>query len=228
MVEPDKFFDLDDEDARRLFDGVHRVWDLLPQLSATLSSWLRGGQTIDGEVMNGAMIGTEPIYICAGARVEPGAYVRGPAYIGPNAVVRHGAYLRENCVLLAGAVLGHASEMKNSVLLPGAKAPHFAYVGDSILGSRVNLGAGTKLSNATITGTSSILVTIEDVEHDTGLRKIGAILGDDTQIGCNAVLNPGTFLGRRVLVYPNTSIRGYHPTDSVLKLHQEIETVKRW
>jgi NDP-sugar pyrophosphorylase family protein len=227
MVEPARFFTLEDEASRRLFDGVDHVWDLLPRLPSVLSSWLRGHQVIEGEVMDGAMIGTAPLHVAEGARVEPGAYVHGPAYIGPGAVVRHGAYLRRNCVLLAGAILGHASEMKNSVLLPGAKAPHFAYVGDSILGHRVNLGAGTKLGNTAVTGRAPIRVTIEGVTYDTGLGKLGAIIGDDGQLGCNVVTNPGTLLGPRVLVYANTSVRGYHPADSILKLRQDIVTVKR-
>ncbi len=106
-----------------------------------------GGRRIDGTVMDGAWLSDAPIVIEAGAIVEPGAYILGPAYIGSGAVVRHGAYVRENVILLAGSTLGHTSEAKNALFLPGAAAPHFAYVGDSILGHRVNLGAGTKLSN---------------------------------------------------------------------------------
>jgi bifunctional N-acetylglucosamine-1-phosphate-uridyltransferase/glucosamine-1-phosphate-acetyltransferase GlmU-like protein len=131
--------------------------------------------------------------------------------------------------LLDGAVLGHASEMKNSVMLPEAKAPHFAYLGDSILGSRVNLGAGTKLSNLSITALrhqKTLTVQIDGLAYDTGLTKLGAILGDDVQTGCNVVLNPGTLLGRGARVYPNTSVRGYHGPGEILKLRQHVETAK--
>jgi NDP-sugar pyrophosphorylase family protein len=224
MVRPDRFFTFEDDLSRQLFDGIDYVWDAVSQLPALLSRLLHGTHAIDGEVMDGAVLGTAPIHVAAGARVEPGAYIRGPAYIGPGAVVRHGAYLRENCILLAGAVLGHASEMKNSLLLPHAKAPHFAYVGDSILGNRVNLGAGTKLSNARLSGVRTISITVDGVTHDTGLRKLGAIIGDDAQLGCNVVTNPGTLLGPRVVAYPGTSIRGYHASDVTLKLRQEIVT----
>lgn len=227
MVKPEHFFELTDELSRAVFDGVDRVWELFPRLPGLLAEWLADRQVVDGEIMDGAILGNGPIHVAPGARIEPGAYIAGPAYIGRGAVVRHGAYIRANCVLLAGAVLGHASEMKNSVLLPGAKAPHFAYVGDSILGSRVNLGAGTKLSNATITGSSSVVVTVDGVGYDTGLRKLGAIIGDDSQLGCNVVTNPGTLLGPRVVAYAGTSIRGYHAGDTILKLRQRVEESRR-
>jgi NDP-sugar pyrophosphorylase family protein len=162
--------------------------------------------------------------------------VVGPAYIGAGAVVRHGAYVREHVILLAGSTLGHASEAKNALFLPGAAAPHFAYVGDSILGHRVNLGAGTKLSNLGIlsekdemTGTRpTIKLAIDEREYDTGLSKLGAILGDDVQTGCNAVLNPGCIVGPRTLVYANTSLRkGYHPADAIIKLRQNVRVMER-
>ncbi|WP_410670239.1 hypothetical protein [Amycolatopsis sp. cmx-4-68] len=229
MVQPSVFFDLDHATVHRLFHGVDRVWDLLPRLPELLASWLDGRQVVEGEVMTGAVIGTEPVFVAAGARVEPGAYLCGPAYVGPGVVIRHGAYVRQNCILLDGAVLGHASEMKNCVMLPRAKAPHFAYLGDSILGSRVNLGAGTKLSNLAITAAGhrkTFLVEVDGVVHDTGLTKLGAVLGDDVQTGCNAVVNPGTLLGRGVRVYPNTNVRGYHGAGKILKLRQHIETAE--
>jgi NDP-sugar pyrophosphorylase family protein len=227
MVKPEQFFELTDELSRAVFDGVDHVWEVLPRLPDLLADWLTDRCVVEGEVMDGAVLGTAPVHVAHGARVEPGAYIAGPAYIGPGAVVRHGAYVRANCVLLAGSVLGHASEMKNSVLLPGAKAPHFAYVGDSILGNRVNLGAGTKLSNATITSSRSVVVTVDGVRYDTGLRKFGAIIGDNAQLGCNVVTNPGTLLGPRVIAYAGTSIRGYHPADTILKLRQQVDASHR-
>ncbi|MEZ4515598.1 MAG: glucose-1-phosphate thymidylyltransferase [Chloroflexota bacterium] len=186
--------------------------------------------------MAGAILSDRPVYIDEDAIIEPGAYITGPAYIGAGAVVRHGAYVRENVILLAGSVLGHASEAKNSLLLPGAHAPHFAYVGDSILGHRVNLGAGTKLSNLGVlskkdaaTGKRpTIRLQIDGMEFDTGLSKLGAILGDDAQTGCTPVLNPGCVIGARTLVYANVSLRkGYYPPDSIIKLRQTIDVVER-
>jgi bifunctional UDP-N-acetylglucosamine pyrophosphorylase/glucosamine-1-phosphate N-acetyltransferase len=151
-------------------------------------------------------------------------------------VVRHGAFVRENVILLAGSILGHASEAKNSLFLPGAHAPHFNYVGDSVLGQGVNLGAGTKLSNLTVlsekdavTGKRpAIVLSWEGEEFDTGLTKLGAILGDGTQTGCNSVLNPGTLVGPRSLIYANLSLRkGIYPADTIIKLRQTTLEVRR-
>ncbi len=138
--------------------------------------------------------------------------------------------------MLTGSVLGHASEAKNSLFLPQAHAPHFNYVGDSILGHRANLGAGTKLSNLTIisekdrmTGERpTIQIQVEDLIYDTGLAKLGSILGDDAQTGCNSVLNPGCLVGPRTLVYANLSLRkGYYGADQMIKLRQSISLAKR-
>jgi NDP-sugar pyrophosphorylase family protein len=233
---PAAFFDLSDPATVVFFDGCDTVWQALPQIKRHVARLTAGGRRIEGEVMPGAWLSDAPIVIEAGAVVEPGAYIIGPAYIGVGAVVRHGAYIRENVILLANSTLGHASEAKNALFLPGAAAPHFAYVGDSILGHRVNLGAGTKLSNLAIlsekdkaTGKRpAIKLTVDGQEYDTGLSKFGAILGDDVQTGCNAVLNPGCIVGPRTLIYANTSLRkGYHPADSIIKLRQNVRVMAR-
>jgi NDP-sugar pyrophosphorylase family protein len=186
--------------------------------------------------MPGAHVSERAIHIARGACIEPGAYVLGPAYIGEGAVVRHGAFVRENVIMLPGSVLGHASEAKRSLFLPGAHAPHFNYIGDSILGHRTNLGAGTKLSNLTLVSEKdpatgkrpAVMLTIDGETYDTGLAKFGAILGDGVQTGCNVVLNPGCLLGRGSLVYANTSLhKGYYPANSIIKLRQEREVVSR-
>ena len=135
----------------------------------------------------------------------------GPAYIGPCAVIRHGAYIR----ICGGALVGHASEVKHSILLPGAKAPHFNYVGDSVLGPDVNLGAGVKLSNLRNDG-GEVHTRIDGERFATGLRKFGAILGEGCQLGCNAVTNPGVVLGPRCMVMPNTTVTGVHASDSTI------------
>ncbi len=236
MLAPADFFDLEDPFIAQFFEGCEYVWELLPNLTAHIARLTQGRQTILGEVMEGAYISDRPIYIGEGARIEPGAYVRGPAYIGAGAVVRHGAFVRENAILLAGSILGHASEIKNSVLLPGAYAPHFNYVGDSILGHHVNLGAGTKLSNLGMMSEKdalsgkrpSIQIPIHGKLYDTGLPKLGAIMGDNAQTGCNAVLNPGCLIGKNSLVYANLSLRkGYHPSNSIIKLRQKTKRIPR-
>lgn len=236
MLRPTDFFDLSDAFTASFFSGCDFVWQALPQIAGHVARLAGEGQTILGEVMPGAYLSDRPIFLAEGARIEPGAYVYGPAYIGPGAVVRHGALVRENVILLAGAILGHTSEAKNSLFLPKAAAPHFNYVGDSILGHHVNLGAGTKLSNLGIlsekdaaTGKRpSIHLTIEDQQYDTGLSKLGAILGDGAQTGCNAVLNPGCLVGADTLIYANVSLRkGYHPPHSIIKLRQNVRRIDK-
>lgn len=235
-LSPGAFFDLGDPATAAYFEGCTFVWEALARIKHHVARLTAGGTAVRGTVMSGAWLGTAPIVIEEGAVVEHGAYIIGPAYIGRGAVVRHGAYVREDVILLDGAVLGHTSEAKNALFLPGAHAPHFAYVGDSILGHRVNLGAGTKLSNLGIlsdkdpaTGMRpTIHLTIDEEKLDTGLSKFGAILGDDVQTGCNAVLNPGCVIGPRTLVYANASLRkGYHPADSIIKLRQNLRVMAR-
>ncbi|MCI0398006.1 MAG: glucose-1-phosphate thymidylyltransferase [Chloroflexi bacterium] len=236
MLHPSDFFDLSDTFTAGFFAGCEFVWQALAYLEERLLVLLKGEQVILGQVLPGAYLGDRPVYIAEGARIEPGAYVLGPAYIGPGVSVRHGAYLRENVVMLAGSALGHASEAKHSLFLPQAHAPHFNYVGDSILGHRVNLGAGTKLSNLTLVSEKdpltgqrpTIKLHVNETEYDTGLIKLGAILGDDAQTGCNSVLNPGCLVGRNTLVYANLSLRkGYFPPDTVLKLRQTTREAPR-
>ena len=153
-----------------------------------------------------------PVHIVDGTRIGPGVHIEGPSYIAGE--VRHGAYVRSHSWICRDAVVGHATEIKHSLLLPGAKAPHFNYVGDSILGTGVNLGAGCKLSNLRNDGRH---IRIHNLSMDTGLRKFGAILGEGVQIGCNAVCNPGTVLGINCNVWPNVTVSGAHPNDSTVR-----------
>jgi NDP-sugar pyrophosphorylase family protein len=236
MLNPSDFFDLSDETVAIFFEDCHLVWQAIAHIGSHVARLTGNKQTILGEVSPGAYLGDAPLFIDKSARIEPGAYVHGPAYIGAGAVVRHGAFLRENVIMLPGSVLGHASEVKNSLFLPGAHAPHFNYVGDSILGYRVNLGAGTKLSNLGIISQKdpssgkrpTILLSIDGREYDTGLAKLGAILGDDVQTGCNAVLNPASLVGPRTLIYANLSLRkGYHHADSIIKLRQTVRRIDK-
>jgi NDP-sugar pyrophosphorylase family protein len=231
MLHPNDFFDLQDIHEAQLFEGCEYVWQALWRLASHVDRLVSGKQTISGDVSPGAYLGPH-VYIAEGARVAPGAYVMGPAYIGPGALVNHGAFVRENVIMMRGSILGHASEAKHSLLLEGACAPHFNYVGDSILGRHTNIGAGTKLSNLTLVSEKdpetgrrpAIKIVVDGQVYDTGLAKLGAILGDRAQTGCNAVLNPGCLVGRNSLIYANVSLRkGYYPPDTVVKLRQSIE-----
>jgi NDP-sugar pyrophosphorylase family protein len=155
----------------------------------------------------------EGIIIDATATVEAGASLVGPCYIGPRATVRSGAYVREYSWICADAVVGHATEVKHSILLPGAKAPHFNYVGDSILGKDVNLGAGTKLSNLRNDG-GEVHLRVNGERVPSGLRKFGALLGEGVALGCNSVTNPGVVLGCNSVVWPNVTVTGVHGAES--------------
>ena len=171
----------------------------------------RDGTLLEGAsvVLPGAYLANDRIAIGSNTVIEPGALITGPVVIGSSAEIRQGAYIRGNCIIGNGCVVGHTTEMKASIMLDGAKAGHFAYIGDSILGSDVNLGAGTKLANLKmIPGTVSVRCGKELV--DTGRRKIGAILGDRTETGCNSVTSPGTLMGPRSIIYPGVSVPAAH------------------
>jgi NDP-sugar pyrophosphorylase family protein len=231
MLHPNEFFDLRDVQTAQLFDGCDFVWQALWRLTAHVDRLVGQGQTVLGDVAPGAYLGPR-VFIAKGARVAPGAYVMGPAYIGPGAFVNHGAFVRENVIMMPGSILGHASEAKHSLFLAGACAPHFNYIGDSILGRHTNIGAGTKLSNLTLVSEKdaetgqrpAIKLVVDGQEYDTGLAKLGAILGDRAQTGCNSVLNPGCLVGRNSLIYANVSLRkGYYRPNTIIKLRQTIE-----
>jgi bifunctional N-acetylglucosamine-1-phosphate-uridyltransferase/glucosamine-1-phosphate-acetyltransferase GlmU-like protein len=177
-----------------------------------------GEETTEAAVLwEGSVLWDESIFIGPGAVVEPGALVKGPSIIGAHTEVRQGAYLRGLCIVGDGCVVGHTTEMKTSVMLEGAKAGHFAYMGDSLVGQQANLGAGTKLANLKIRE-QNIRVLAHGTRIITNLRKFGAILGDHVETGCNSVTNPGTVLGKSCQVFPLTSVRaGYYEPNSVIR-----------
>lgn len=180
---------------------------------------IQNGEVLEGASVfyAGACLMDDEIFVGPGTVVEPGALIKGPTIIGSYCEIRQGAYLRGHCLVGDRCVLGHTTEIKHSVMLNGAKAGHFAYIGDSILGNRSNLGAGTKLANLKITGTP-VIVKIKENIYETGLRKFGAIIGDDSETGCNSVTNPGTLMGRRCLVFPAISVRsGYYQNGSIIR-----------
>lgn len=214
-LHPNAFFQLDSFLHATLFNNCSYPWEALAKIIDYLSSQHPG---LDGvEIQKGAyLINPEQIFIGSGSVVEPGAYIKGPCYIGKNCSVRHGAYIRGGVITGDDCVIGHATEIKNSILLNGAKAAHFAYVGDSILGSGVNLGAGTRLANLRLDG-REIFLRLERERLNTKRRKLGAILGDGCQTGCNAVCNPGTVAFPRTLFHPSSSSSGLLGTFSGAK-----------
>jgi UDP-3-O-[3-hydroxymyristoyl] glucosamine N-acyltransferase len=166
-------------------------------------------------IMPGANLFDDQIIIGSKSLIESGSLIKGPAVIGNNVEVRQGAYFRGDCLIGDGCVVGHTTEIKGSIMLDGAKAGHFAYIGDSILGNDVNLGAGTKLANLMMIG-GTIAVKQGKNRHDTGRRKLGAIMGDRTETGCNTVTSPGTLMGPDSIVYPCIAVPGgYYPAGTV-------------
>jgi NDP-sugar pyrophosphorylase family protein len=164
----------------------------------------------------GATIFDKNIYIGEGTVVEPGALIKGPTIIGNNCEIRRGAYIRGKCLIGDNCVVGHSTEMKNSVMLNGSKASHFGYVGDSILGNNANLGAGTKLANLKMDN-REIEIRVGNEKYPSKLKKLGAILGDNVETGCNSVCNPGTLIGKSSIVYPciNVPSRYYSPNSKI-------------
>jgi NDP-sugar pyrophosphorylase family protein len=223
MLTPVDFFDLASYAHRSLFEDIRvvYVWDVLKLLREYLDRIMV--PEIQGEVMPGAHIVGDRIFVGAGSIVEPGALIKGPAYIGKNTQVRHGAYVRERVLVGDGCVVGHATEIKDSILLDGAHAAHFAYVGDSIIGNHANLGAGTRLANLKLDG-SSVRIRLHDSIYDTGLRKLGAVVGDRVQTGCNTVTNPGTLLAPDCRAYALTTPRGYYPPGTIIRSSARMET----
>jgi bifunctional N-acetylglucosamine-1-phosphate-uridyltransferase/glucosamine-1-phosphate-acetyltransferase GlmU-like protein len=177
----------------------------------------KGDELVGASVLHaGAILFDSNIWIGEGTVVEPGALIKGPTIIGHNTEIRQGAYVRGNCLIGNGCVVGHTTEVKTSILLDGAKAGHFAYIGDSILGNDVNLGAGTKLANLKIVDVE-MKIRVEGRTYTTGLKKLGAILGDHVETGCNSVTSPGTLLGKASLVYPCVNVPGgFYPRRSVI------------
>ncbi|MEW6047691.1 MAG: hypothetical protein AB1609_14610 [Bacillota bacterium] len=218
------FFRLEDFEHRSLLENLEYVWLALSNLPRYIDEHLE--PSLAGTIMPGAYV-SDRVQLGEGCVVESGAMVKGPAIIGPGTVIRQGAYIREYVLVGAGCVVGHATEVKASILLDGAQAPHFNYVGDSILGRHCNLGAGTKLSNLKNDGTEVSVRGPNGEVIATGLRKLGAIIGDGVTTGCNAVTSPGTLIGPHASVYANVVVRGFVPASSIVKLRQELEIMPR-
>ena len=208
-------YNLDETIAKDLFEGATYPWEVLPKISAFI---LQLGSTLSEEEYE--KIG-EDVWIARSATVAPTAYIHGPAIIGKNAEVRHCAFIRGNAIVGEGAVVGNSTELKNVVLFNKVQVPHYNYVGDSILGYKAHMGAGSITSNVK---SDKKLVVVKDGREriETGLKKFGAMLGDEVEVGCGSVLNPGTVVGRHSSIYPLSSVREVVPADSISKKRGEV------
>ena len=214
-----ELYDLNETIAASVFEGITYPWQVLPLIHDFI---IRLGETLDPSVYEKR---GENIWIAKNATVAPTACINGPLIIDEEAEIRHCAYIRGNAIVGKGAVVGNSTELKNVILFNKVQVPHYNYVGDSILGYKSHMGAGSITSNVK---SDKTLVSVKGSCNgeafciETGLKKMGAMLGDNVEIGCNSVLNPGTVIGRSSNVYPTSCVRGYLPAESIHKNTGEL------
>lgn len=202
---------------KNIFTGYEYPWQIIPDIKYIMEEYLKTATDSYTHLKDDVLVGED-------VKIDPSVRIEGPAIIGDGCHLRHGAYLRGNVILDTGCVIGNSSEIKNSILMQGAQVPHFNYIGDSVLGEGAHLGAGAICSNLR-SDKASVIIKFGEKSLDTGLRKLGAILGDHVEIGCGTVLCPGTVVGKNTSVYPLTLARGVYPKDSIVK--QDNTVVRR-
>ncbi len=208
-------YNLDETIAKKIFNGCEYPWEVLPKIKDFI---IELGQTLSLEEYN--KIG-ENIWIAKSATVAPTAYINGPTIIGKDAEIRHCAFIRGNAIVGEGCVVGNSTELKNVILFNKVQVPHYNYVGDSILGYSSHMGAGSITSN--VKSDKKLVVVKDGTEKiETGLKKFGAMLGDNVEVGCGSVLNPGTVIGKNSNIYPLSSVRGVVAENSIYKKQGEI------
>lgn len=210
-----ELYNLNETIAAGLFEGVTYPWEVLPKIHDFI---LELGKSLPKELFEER---GENIWVAKSAKVASTACLNGPLIIDEEAEVRHCAFVRGNAIVGKGAVVGNSTELKNVVLFNKVQVPHYNYVGDSILGYKSHMGAGSITSNVK---SDKTLVTVkgEGTAIETGLKKMGAMLGDNVEVGCNSVLNPGTVIGRNTNIYPTSMVRGVIPAGSIYKTKTEI------
>lgn len=208
-------YNLEETIATEIFKDAIYPWEILPKIENFI---LELGKTLDEEKYE--KIG-EDVWIAKSATVAQTAYIKGPAIIGENAEIRHCAFIRGKAIIGEGAVVGNSTEVKNSILFNKALAPHYNYVGDTILGYKAHMGAGSITSN--VKSDKKLVVVKNGTEKiETGLKKFGAMIGDEVEVGCGTVLNPGTVIGKNSNIYPLSSVRKVVPANSIYKNQNEI------
>ena len=210
-----ELYDLNETIAKDIFDDVTYPWEVLPKIGDFI---VELGKTLSKEEYDQV---EENVWIAKSANVFPSAYIHGPAIIGKDAEVRHCAFIRGNAIVGEGAVVGNSTELKNVILFNKVQVPHYNYVGDSVLGYKAHMGAGSITSNVK---SDKKLVVVKTPEGgiETGRKKFGAMLGDEVEVGCGTVLNPGSVVGRHTNIYPLSSVRGYVPAGSIYKRQGEV------
>ena len=214
-MELKNLFNLEETIAKDIFTDITYPWEVLPKISEFI---IKLGNTLSEEEYEKR---GDNIWIAKSAHVYESAYINGPAIIGKDAEVRHCAFIRGNAIVGEGAVVGNSTELKNVILFNKVQVPHYNYVGDSILGYKSHMGAGSITSNVK---SDKTLVTIsyQGQKIETGLKKMGAILGDNVEVGCGSVLNPGTIIGKNTNIYPLSMVRGMVESNSIYKKQGEV------
>ena len=211
----ENLYNLEQTIAKDIFEGVTYPWEVLPKIEEFIISL---GKTLD---KNEYEEKGENIWMAKSAKVAPTAYIAGPAIIGKNAEIRHCAFIRGKAIVGEGAVVGNSTELKNVILFNKVQVPHYNYIGDSILGYKSHMGAGSITSNVK-SDKKLVIVKNGKEQIETGLKKFGAMLGDEVEVGCGSVLNPGTVIGKHTNIYPLSSVRGVVPEHSIYKNKNEI------
>lgn len=208
-------YDLSETIAVDLFEGLTYPWEALPKISAFIMAL---GETLPQDRFQKR---GNDVWIAKSAKVFDSAYINGPCIIDEDAEVRQCAFIRGNAIVGKGAVVGNSTELKNVVLFNKVQVPHYNYVGDSILGFKAHMGAGSITSNVKSDKTLVVMKSSKG-NIETGMKKVGAMLGDNVEVGCNSVLNPGTVIGRESNIYPISCVRGYIPANSIFKKQDDI------
>lgn len=208
-------YNLNETIAKELLESVTYPWEALPKIEEFI---IKIGNSLDTDVYEKK---GDNIWIAKSAKIAPTAYINGPAIIGENAEVRHCAFIRGKAIVGNGAVVGNSTELKNVILFNKVQVPHYNYVGDSILGFKAHMGAGSITSNVK-SDKKLVIVKNREEKIETGLKKFGAMLGDNVEVGCNSVLNPGTVIGKNSNIYPLSCVRGVIPENCIYKNKKEI------
>lgn len=214
-LEASSLLDFNQTIAKSLFESVKYPWEVLPKISEFIIAL---GETLDSEEYEKR---GDNIWVSKHANVFESAYLAGPLIICPNAEIRHCAFIRGSAIVGEGAVVGNSTEVKNSIIFNSSQVPHYNYVGDSVLGYKSHLGAGSITSNLK-SDKSPVTILIDNGRVETGLKKFGAMVGDFVEVGCGSVLNPGSVIGRNTSIYPLSMVRGYIPEGSIYKTKNEV------
>ncbi|MBO1719701.1 UDP-N-acetylglucosamine pyrophosphorylase [Extibacter sp. GGCC_0201] len=210
-----EMYTLEETIAKDIFNGITYPWEVLPKIGEFI---VKLGESLPADEYDKA---GDNIWIAKSAKVFASAYINGPAIIGKNAEVRHCAFIRGNAIVGEGAVVGNSTELKNVILFNKVQVPHYNYVGDSVLGYKSHMGAGSITSNVK-SDKKLVVIKTPEGKIETGLKKFGAMLGDEVEVGCGTVLNPGSVVGSYTNIYPLSSVRGYVPGGSIYKCQGEV------